>query len=677
MNDYLKRFLFNKGILINDNKGDNVFESLFSLANLFGIKITKGHLYADTSVIEFCEVMLGKKVPEAFYKGFPKSVLSLTKEQLLFDQLLHYTITYGFNDFSNPGHSVFEKDFEKIAFKEKVAVRNFAILTTKEAVAELTKYIEGMLASSRPLSLEQFRTLNEFINEYNYKIEKCACKDTIIRLLFTRRNYEYAKLLQLSDVIKIVELLCYEKNGVVLMKKLNLSNQDRKFIISIINAIFEGGKVNVGECYEKKAIWCGLLHHLHIKAKNEEMALFINAMRSKGNGSVYSSFEKAMSDGEIKRAVRILKNGKGQSVLLRNLNYILSRCKTDEEVDYVFNSISSKNAVLLIQLLMQYSLYKYEGGRIFKFTKFNLFTVHQETEQEIEKRKSCLSRQVVERAKAFILDSLKNTLKGKLNKVYVSKDMYNIAVPISETTSSGGFGVLPKGSRLKIESCKKLRAFTYWEKVNDIDLSAIGLSETGETTEFSWRTMYDRQSKEIVFSGDQTSGYDGGSEYFDVNLTLFKKKYPDIRYLVFSNNVYSQTNFSDCVCRAGYMIRDKKDSGNVFEPKTVKSSFTINAESTFAYLFGLDLQENEFIWLNMSRNSDEIVAGNTSMDFMLDYFKYTSIINLGTLFEMIATEIVEKQEEADVIVSDEVLELKEGVEQIKSCDFEKVTALLN
>ena len=62
---------------------------------------------------------------------------------------------------------------------------------------------------------------------------------------------------------------------------------------------------------------------------------------------------------------------------------------------------------------------------------------------------------------------------------------------------------------------------------------------------------------------------------------------------------------------------------------------------------------------------------------MLYYFKYTSIINLGTLFEMIATEIVEKQEEADVIVSDEVLELKEGVEQIKSCDFEKVTALLN
>ena len=110
---------------------------------------------------------------------------------ILFDQLLHYTITYGFNDFSNPGHSVFEKDFEKIAFKEKVAVRNFAILTTKEAVAELTKYIEGMLASSRPLSLEQFRTLNEFINEYNYKIEKCVHKYIKTGLCIFKCNFKW------------------------------------------------------------------------------------------------------------------------------------------------------------------------------------------------------------------------------------------------------------------------------------------------------------------------------------------------------------------------------------------------------------------------------------------------------------------------------------------------------
>ena len=35
--------------------------------------------------------------------------------------------------------------------------------------------------------------------------------------------------------------------------------------------------------------------------------------------------------------------------------------------------------------------------------------------------------------------------------------------------------------------------------------------------QFSWRTMSERQSSAITFSGDQTSGYYGESEYFDID----------------------------------------------------------------------------------------------------------------------------------------------------------------
>ena len=139
------------------------------------------------------------------------------------------------------------------------------------------------------------------------------------------------------------------------------------------------------------------------------------------------------------------------------------------------------------------------------------------------------------------------------------------------------------------------RSFTYWEKVDDIDLSAIGLREDGSYQEFSWRTMFDRTGDGIVYSGDQTSGYDGGSEYFDVDPVLFRKRYPSVRYLVFCDNVFSGVPFSSCICRAGYMIRDRIDSGEVFEPKTVQSSFAANGQSTFCYLFALDLDANDFI----------------------------------------------------------------------------------
>ena len=288
-----------------------------------------------------------------------------------------------------------------------------------------------------------------------------------------------------------------------------------------------------------------------------------------------------------------------------------------------------------------------------------------------------LSPERVEALSIIMREKLNKLLDGRLGKVYISPDMYNIAVPLQESTSNGGYGVLPKGSRIHIEEGKKIRAFTYWEKVNDIDLGVIGFTEDGKQKEFSWRTMFSNQSPAITFSGDQTSGYKGGSEYFDVDVELFKEENPEIKYLVFCDNVFSGTYFANCLCRAGYMLRDIQDSGEVFEPKTVKSSFVVNCESTFAYLFGIDLEKNDFVWLNASQDSNAIIAGNTQMSFLIDYFKSTSVLNVGSLFEILATEVVKSAEDADVLVTDEELETREGVEVIRPYDFEKIAALIS
>ena len=676
MKEIYKSYLFSKKILVGETIAENSFEGVFTLANKFGIKITKGQEYASLSLIEFVSERYGKVIPEAFYKGFPKSVLSLTKEQLLFDQLFNYYVTYGFNNFDEPNYSIFEKDFDKIAFKEKVEPKKFVILSEEEAYKVLLNYVQGMLDSSRPLSEVQYQLLKAYILDFNYSVENCVCKDTIIKLLLDTRNYNFAKFLYLSDVIKVVDILNFNEYKRTNIKNLKLCSKDRKFIIKIIYTIFENKKVNIKDCFEKKAIWCGLLHHIHVKPISEPMQEFFNLMRKKGNLSAYSPFEKAMSENDVILATKILKNQKGESSLLRNLNYILSRCKSNEEVEMVLNSIDSQNKVVLIQLLLQYAFYKFEGARNFKFTKFNMVKVHEETNEEVSKRKSVLDKKIVEKAQSVILNKLETALKNKLGKVYIEDDMYSIAVPIQENTSNGGLGVLPRGSKIAIEKGKKIRAFTYWEKVNDIDLSVIGVTKDGSQQEFSWRTMYENQSKGIVYSGDTTSGYEGGVEYFDVDVKEFKKAHPTIKKLVFCNNVYSEIPFKDCVCKAGYMVREVEDSGKAYEYKTVQSSFIVDADSTFAYLFGIDLENSTFVWLNSNKQSNEIIAGRTDVSFLLDYFEYTSVINIGSLFKMMATEIVDNPLDADVIVSNTDYEGCEEKLNIKNYDFEKVTALL-
>lgn len=677
MEKKFQKFLFTKKILVGAEVSENPFAARFALANKFNISISSGQQYVHEDMIPFVAEMVGERVPAPFYHNFPSSVRELSPDQLLFDQLLHYSVTYGLGNFSEAGYSLFEEEFERLAFKENAEIKKFVILSEAEAEEKLKEYIEDMLKGSRPLSDDQYNLVKTYINEYKYEIQNCVCKDTAIQLLIDTRDAKYAKFLALSDVIKLVDIMNYKIYNNKNIKKLNFRNQDRKFLAKIINVIFEKGRRNVRECFEKKAIWCGLLHHIHYQPKSPEAERFVELMRGRENQSVYSEFERAMMLQDIEASVTCLREGKGSGVLLRQLNYILSRCKDEKDVEFVMNSLQTKNAIILIQLIMQYANYVAGTGRSFKFTRYNKFKVHKETPVEQKKRKSVLSPKRVEQLSAVMRENLKKLLAGKVGKTYIAPEMYNIALPLQENTSNGGYGVLPKGSRIHIPEGKKIRAFTYWEKVNDIDLSVIGITEDGRQREFSWRTMYNQQSRELTFSGDQTSGYNGGSEYFDIDVKLFKKNHPDIKYLVFCDNVFSGTCFSGCLCKAGYMLRDVLDSGKVFEPQTVKSSFIINCDSTFAYLFGIDLEKNDFVWLNASRDSNAIIAGATSLSFLNDYFKTTSILNVGTLFEMLATEIVASPEDAEVIVTDEDLEAREGVEVIRSCDFEKVTALIN
>ena len=691
MESIFKDYLFTKHILVNDKGLDeNAVETLFSIANMFNIRIKEGQELAHRDMIGFLSEKLGVNVPEPFYKGFPESVRKLSSDELLFDQIVHYCITYGFGNFSQAGHSIMEEYFERSAFKEKAEIKDFVILNETDAVEKLTEAVDDMFLGTRPLNDVQFKVVAAYLRSFSHRPKNCASKNLAIRLLVENRDLFFARFLQLPDVTKVVEEINYRLYENTDIRKLNLKNKDRKIIASVIDYMFgsrQGQKADgtdslekeIISCFERKAVWSGLLHHLHYRPKNEKAAEFVKRMRGDKNDSIYSAFENAIASGNIAEAVEILKNGKGAGAVLRKLDYIISRCRNEEDVQFVLDNISSSNVIILLQLLIKYSSQSHiKANRTFKFTKFERLKVYSETEEDVQKRKSFLNEEQTVRLREFVRADIERVLKNRLGKVYIDDVMKNYALPLQETASSGGLGVLAKGSRLHLEDFKKLRAFTYWEKVDDIDLSAFGITEDGRRTEFSWRTMAGKQSDAIVYSGDQTSGYDGGSEYFDIELASFKEQYPDVRYIIFCDNVYSPVRFSDCFCTAGYMIRDNEDSGKVFEPKTVESSFRINSDSTYAYLFGLDLKTNDFIWLNMNKDSYGAVAGESSMDFLIDYFFVTDVINVKSFFTMMASEIVTDCKQADVVVSDTVdkAELREGAELIPSYDFEKMTALM-
>lgn len=679
MKDVYKDVLFNHNILVCEAKTTLAvsFATRYLLEKSFGIRITAEKNLVTEAMVPYVAARLGKNVPEPFYRGFPESVRKLSADELLFDQWLHYYRTYGEGDFSAPGQSVVEERVEREAFCEDYDVKEFCVITEEKACEKLLEYAESLLTGSRPLSEEQYRFVHEYIADFSYELKRCPSKSLAIRLLLDFRNVTYADFLCLSDVIKLVDELNYQNYGGRNVKKLNLRNQDRKFVTDVINYLFRAGKDDVRNCFEKKAVWNGLLHQIHYKPLDEASAQFVQLIRGKSNYSVYAEFEAAMAEKDICAAVNALVNGKGKGAVLRNLNYIVSRCESEEEFVFVVSQLAEASGLLLMQLLMSYGS-EQTMGRTFKFSKYNMLSVHRETVDEQSRRKSVITEKHTEMLRTAIESFLQKKYKGTLGKVYIDSNLEKIALPLQENTSSSGYGVLPKGSRFSIESRKKIRVFTYWEAVNDIDLSVIGVSSDGSQTELSWRTFARAQSDAFTHSGDVTSGFYGGSEYIDFDIEKMNVMFPNVDYWVFCNNIYTRgVAFRDCICRAGYMLRDVQDSGEIFEPKTVKTSYNIDCDSTAAYLFAIDISRKELVFLNIARNSNASVAGDTDIRILTDYLYVTDRMNMKKFFTMLASEVVDDMSEADVIVTDANVSVRDGVEVIRSFDFERMIELLN
>jgi hypothetical protein len=596
-------------------------------------------------------------------------VLEYDRNTQMFNALVQYSKfapNEGFGNFEEVGHSVFEDAVKRSKFSEEEPPKEFRILSETDAIEELKVFAEALCQNTRPLNPEMLQIVADTM-EYGWTPANVASKQTAVSLLCATKSMSFCRFIDITDIPKLVDYINWTWYGKEHMNKLNLKNQDRKLIAAVMDNLLANNIVSYGQaqtCVEKRDVWKGILHHIHYAPKNENARAFCMVIFGNDIKSAYSGYEQFMKRKEYLPAAEWLKDRKGNGALLRNLNDILMDA-TAEETKSVLNLVEAKNPLVIMQMQNMYRHYD-RAPRTFRFTRHERVRIHKETE-----RKNALSPAKVSLVSSILEEKLKASLAGRVGKVYIAPCMENIAVPMNMSASESGFGIMPTGSKIKLPEGKKIRAFTYWEKVNDIDLACFGIDEDGERTEFSWRTMWGRQSDAVTYSGDETSGYNGGSEYFDIDLDKVHEMYPDMKYMVFTNNVYSGKDFSEVVCRAGWMSRDILDSGEVYEPKTVRSAYTIDAKTTFAYLFAIDIADRSVIWLNVADANRHIVAGESEFSWLYDYFTLTDTMNMRKLFEYAGT-VVDTVEEAELVIGD----VDTDKPLIRPYEFEKALAYL-
>ncbi len=678
-NEFFEDYLFTvKNCLVVYGEKANQLETVIALARDFAIEIPEEKIeILNDGVFDIVKRTIPTSLKGEFYQGFPESVHKLSHFQLLYDQLSHYYNTYVLGDFSSAGHSNYEKTIKRSLFKGKGEIKYIDIITESQAEEMIIKTAKDLCSSTRVLNDVNYNFLVEYFKTYK-EFYPIAGKTNLVKLVYNLKRVKLFNQLYLSDVYKLVEYVGFN----FYFNKLDaidvrLKSKDRRFVTQIIDRTFLTDKADVDNCFEKRAFWCGLLHQLHYKPKTQKAVDFVNDVRSKKGKSCYSLFNRLLDEGKIFEASNYLISKKGSNSLIRNIDYVLSRATNLEDVDKVLDLIDISNPLCSMQLLLRNST-ESKSTRIFTFTKNNLSKVHYETEKESERRKTILSASLSSRIKEKVLALLSNLYNGKFGNVYIDEKFKKIALPLYESDSQSGLGVLTKGSRIPFETNKILRAFIYWEKVNDVDLACFGINKEGQCIEFSWRTNARFNAfQAVTYSGDQTSGYNGGSEYFDINFDKFKEKYKNVEYIVFTANCYSLLEYNKFYCKAGYMTRDDANAGNIYEPKTVNSAFNVTANGTYCILFAIDLKTNELVWINSAKNGFYAVAGEDKLDFIYKYLETTNVLSVYKLFELANARFVDNVEQADYVVSDQVKPVKDTQVLITSYDYSPLIPIIN
>ena len=277
MKQIYKELLFEKNILVADGDGnsDTSFEVIFSFAALFNIRIVAGERLASKDMISFVAEQLGVNLPDSFHRGWPASVKSLSSDEMLFDQLYHYTKTYGLNLFEETGHALMESFLDRTAFREKKPIREFTIISEKEARGRIADVYGELLQSSRTLGDKQYNLVLEYLKDYDVEIKTCGSKSTAIRLLADSRNLNLTQFITMQDVVKLVEEINYRSYGSDDIRRLNLRNPDKKFITDVIDRLLENSKCDIESYCERKAVWTDLLRQLRYQSSDDYLARFV------------------------------------------------------------------------------------------------------------------------------------------------------------------------------------------------------------------------------------------------------------------------------------------------------------------------------------------------------------------------------------------------------------------
>lgn len=611
----------NKQIVATMNKNIEVFgytmsEALFD--KLVHMKAKNREVMYDALVNGLKEITGADRAYNPMYPNFPESVMEKDDFELYFNAIVHY---WSFGTLL---------PYEEK--KERVPLFNTAKVKVLEAGSfdDLNDIFNNFCASKTSLSKSDVDDMVFILNSAKVTLPDeipfkentaCICRLLVDTGVDTDGSLCRKYIKTATDVLRLVTAM---SDGDVSLaentKFRNLKRGERRIIMNLL-----AGCGNAAEDMSRYAgRWIRVGEKLHPGefAKNERYTKAVQAFGVIRNDGKIKSFagrvDAAVASGDVNIVVSLLKKRPGE--FARRIDFLLRTFDKDADRKAVimgFASVAKDVSSTVLLQVREHFINKLDGSddmRVF-FPKGNLarsYYVKNDKTEAIPEDAMIMVIAVCENALVNIYGS-----RAFLGKVYIDKALRNYTVPFSLRSAGKTMTAVSRGSRIAIDdSVKIIRPFIWWTNTKndiiDVDLSVAVFADNWDCLEHVSYSNLKSEKFGMYHSGDITNGGpvdgEGAAEFIDLDID--KALGAGARYAVF--NVYNFSNefFSKMEHAAfGFMTRENMESGEIFEPSTVKQRMDLASATTTCIPVIFDLKERVFIWCDMALTADHVRAG--------------------------------------------------------------------
>lgn len=527
---------------------------------------------------------------EPMYPNFPKQVAEASEIELYLNAMMHYSgdvlgvrIMPVYDKFDRPDLDKDEAEFIVLG------------LETKDSLTETTRNIITM---SRPFSQtdkEDIIVLKDFVKFNDNQTFKV--KENLVFLTYSFPDNGLEKYYKTA--VDVLRLAAAYSNGDITLAtptKFKLSRPQRRMILQLLDNVDD---VEGMGAYSEQ--WKRLARTLHYRSDNNDKkyptaAINLEKIQTGNYTTVNSKIEKAIEELDIE----LLEKYPG--IYARRILELLR--KHPQEKDTILQSFSTIVGKVSVPVLLGlYNLLRSPGKEELSHRLIRIKNGEENKTFLLENRLS--NNDDLTELSTIILDGIE--AQGESKKVVFSKDASHYAMPLYTRNISKGSTAIGLGSRLPLDSDKNtIRLFMHWKDFDksidyyanrvDLDLSAIFLDNNFDF--INDIAYYNIRIDDIGYhSGDITSAPEGASEFIDINID--KALDNGIRYVVPTIYNYTRQPLNNIPeSFTGFMMRDKVNNGEIFEPSTIKHSYDLNNGATNNTPYIIDLKNREIVWLD-------------------------------------------------------------------------------